>query len=82
VWDDHQNDSVEIQALLDRSEDVFCDFRYLCEAGLSDRRFEYALLLSACRAMRDTIDWCISSGESQPPHANGRPQYPEKAELK
>lgn len=60
-WDDNRSDSLDLQALLDRSSDIFTKWRYIYEfkkpddGGFQFHRLEYGLLLSACRAMRDTI---------------------------
>ena len=60
-WDDNRSESLDLGALLNRSPHIFTDWRYIYEfknpgeGGWQSRRFEYALLLSACRAMRDTI---------------------------
>jgi hypothetical protein len=78
VWDDHHVRSFTIQTLLDGSSDVFISFRYLYEMnfnsdGLQYHRFEYALLLSACRALRDAIS------QVTPDLPLRRPGWPEKA---
>jgi len=60
-WDDDRSESLDIEALLVRSSDIFTSWRYIFEfknpgeGGRITRRLEYGLLLSACRAMRDTI---------------------------
>lgn len=62
-WDDNRNESIDLHALLNRSSDIFTSWRYIYEFKRPDegtwhfRRLEYALLLSACRAMRDTVSW-------------------------
>jgi hypothetical protein len=60
-WDDSGSESPDLEALLNRSSDIFTSWRYIYEfknpdeGGWQLRRFEYGLLLSACRAIRDTI---------------------------
>jgi hypothetical protein len=60
-WDDNSSESIDLEELLKRSSDVFISWRYIfefkkpAEGGWQFRRLEYGLLLSACRAMRDTI---------------------------
>jgi hypothetical protein len=60
-WDDNRSDSLDIEELLIRSADVFTSWRYIYEFKKPDNggwqfyRLEYGLLLSACRAMRDTV---------------------------
>jgi hypothetical protein len=62
-WDDNGSDSLDLQALLDRSSDIFTRWRYIYEfkkpddGGFQFHPLEYGLLLSACRAMRGTIRW-------------------------
>jgi hypothetical protein len=60
-WDDNRNQSLDLGALLNRSSDIFTSWRYIYEfknpgeGGWQSHRFEYGLLLSACRALRDAI---------------------------
>ena len=60
-WDDDSGKSLDLGALLNRSSDIFTSWRYIFEfrnpgeGGWKSHRFEYGLLVSACRAMRDTI---------------------------
>src|ERR1700722_961654 len=60
-WDEDRSKSLDLGALLDRSSDIFISWRYIYEFKNPDKkgrqfhRLEYGLLLSACRAMRDTI---------------------------
>jgi hypothetical protein len=60
-WDDDRGKSCDLGAILNRSSDIFTSWRYIFEfkktddGGWQSHRFEYGLLLSACRAMRDTI---------------------------
>ena len=60
-WDDNRSEPLDIEALLNRSSDIFTVWRYIYEfrkpdeGGWQFHRLEYGLLLSACRAMRDTI---------------------------
>jgi hypothetical protein len=59
-WVDH-NESFDLEPLLARSSNIFNSWRYVYEFkkpeqdGYKYERFEYALLVSACRAMRDGI---------------------------
>ena len=60
-WDGYRNESLDLEALLHRSSHIFTSWRYIYEfkkpdeGGWQFHRLEYGLLLSACRAMRDTI---------------------------
>ena len=60
-WDDNRSESFDLQVLLNRSSDIFTSWRYIYEFKKPEEdrwqfhRLEYCLLLSACRAMRDTI---------------------------
>jgi hypothetical protein len=60
-WVDH-SESFDLEPLLIRSSNIFTSWRYVYEFkkpqpdGYRYERFEYALLVSACRAMRDTIN--------------------------
>jgi len=60
-WNDNRSQSFDLASLLNRSSDIFTSWRYIYEfknpgeGGWQSHRFEYGLLLSACRAMRDTI---------------------------
>jgi HEPN domain-containing protein len=60
-WDDIRSQSLGLGPLLDRSSDIFSSWRYIYEfknpgeGGWKSHHFEYGLLLSACRAMQDTI---------------------------
>ena len=62
-WDDTRGASLDLGALLNRSSDIFTSWRYIyefkkpAEGEWCFHRLEYGLLLSACRAMRDTIKW-------------------------
>jgi hypothetical protein len=68
-WDDNRSQSLGLGPLLDRSSDIFSSWRYIYEfknpgeGGWKSRHFEYGLLLSACRAMRDTINWLRKTQE-------------------
>jgi hypothetical protein len=61
-WDDDRDKSCDLGAILNRSSDIFTSWRYIFEfkktddGGWQSHRFEYGLLLSACHAMRDTIE--------------------------
>ncbi len=61
-WDDHASQSNDLGAVLDRLGDVFTSWRYIYEFTEPDQgsyqfhRFEYGLLLSACHALRTSID--------------------------
>ncbi|MGA2180224.1 MAG: HEPN domain-containing protein [Verrucomicrobiota bacterium] len=60
-WNDNCSEPLDLGALLNRSSDIFTSWRYIYEfknadkGGWQSHCFEYGLLLSACRAMRDTI---------------------------
>jgi hypothetical protein len=60
-WDDNRSESWDIETLLVRSADVFTCWRYIFEFKKLEKGewqfypLQYGLLLSACRAMRDTI---------------------------
>ena len=66
AWPEQEGDARDIEALLDRSSDTFTAFRYIYEfrnpdaAGRQWHPLEYDLLLSACRALRDTVE-CLQS---------------------
>jgi hypothetical protein len=68
-WNDNRSEPLNLEALFNRSSDVFTSWRYIYEfknadkGGWQSNRFEYGLLLSACRAMRDTI-----KSLQNPPH--------------
>ncbi len=65
-WDD-DSESLDLGPLLTRSADVFTSWRYIWEFRNPGQdqyefhRLEYGLLVSACRAVRDTINWLQSS---------------------
>jgi len=64
-WDDNYSESFDLEVLLNRSSNIFTSWRYIHEFKKPDEggrqfyRLEYCLLLSACRAMRDTIHKCL-----------------------
>jgi len=68
-WDDDRSESLDLDALLIRSSNIFTSWRYIYEfkkpdpGGWQFHRLEYGLLLSACRAMRDTIKWLQKTQE-------------------
>lgn len=61
-WEYNHDVSLELEALLHRSSNIFTSWRYIFEFEKPDEdqwcfhRLEYGLLLSACRAMRDTVN--------------------------
>jgi hypothetical protein len=68
-WNDSRSHSLDLGSLLNRSSDTFTSWRYIYEyknpgkGGWRSLRFEYGLLLSACRAMRETVKWLQKSEE-------------------
>jgi len=68
-WNDGCSESLDLEALLNRSSNIFTSWRYIYEfkkpdeGGWQFHRLEYGLLLSACRAMQDTIKWLQKTQE-------------------
>ena len=62
IWDESRSGAICLEEVLDRSEDVFSSWRYIYEftrpsqSNYQFHHFEYGSLLSACKAIRATID--------------------------
>lgn len=62
-WSDYSNESKDLGALLQRSRDVFCSWRYIYEftepegSPYQFHQFEYGLLLCACHAVKATAEY-------------------------
>lgn len=71
-WDDTRAESHGLASVLERSGDVFSSWRYIYEftqpthGSHQFHRFEYGLLLSACRAIRSAVDDRLQNPPEQP----------------